>query len=275
MISVAASALGALAAGLPTFYQDALGMSTVSAYKAMFLGFASLQAVGALLYLLLSPGAEGGAAERRWVNPLGLPSRRIIFTLTGLFGFDHFAGSLMMQSLIAYWFSSRFGIQLGSLALLFFFSHLLSEASLWLSAKIANRVGLINTMVFSQIPAGLLLVAVALAPTAWLVVLFWQLRSFLGSMDQPTRDSYTMAVVGPDERVAMASMHVVGRSMSGTVGPSVGAILWNSISASTPLIASGMLKIAYALSLYFMFRNVRPPEEAVEAESLPVAPGAT
>ena len=118
MISVAASALGALAVGLPTFYQDALGMSTVSAYKAMFLGFASLQAVGALLYLLLSPGAERGAAERRWVNPLQLPSRRIIFTLTGLFGLDHFAGSLMMQSLVAYWFSSRFGIQLGSLALL-------------------------------------------------------------------------------------------------------------------------------------------------------------
>ena len=179
---------------------------------------------------------------------------------------DHFAGSLLLQSLVAYWFSTRFGLELGALALVFFFSQILSAISLWLAAKLAARIGLINTMVFTHIPASLFLIAAAFAPTATLAVIFWQLRSFLAQMDVPTRTSYTMAVVGPEERVAMAGIHIVGRSVSGIGGPSVATALWQTVSASAPLLACGVLKIAYDISLYFMFRNVKPPEEAEKAE---------
>jgi len=261
IVAVAGTALGALAAGLPTLYQNAFGISEIYAYKAMFVGFALFLIVGALLYSLLSSAVEVGGNEQRWVNPLRLPSRRLIFTLTGLFSLDHFAGSLFMQSLVAYWFYTKFGMELESLAFVFFFSHLLAAISLWLAAKLANRIGLINTMVFTHIPSSLFLIAAAFAPTAWIAVLFWQLRSFLGQMDVPTRDSYTMSVVQPNERVAMASIHIVGRSVSGTVGPSVATALWQAFSASVPLIACGVLKITYDLSLYFMFRNVKPPQE--------------
>ena len=262
IIGTGSAALGALAAGVPSIYQNVFSVSQIEAYKAMFVGFALLLLTVALLYSLLSSTVEVGGSERGWVNPLRLPSRRLIFTLTGLFSVDHFAGSLVMQSLAAYWFYTRFGLELESLALVFFFSHVLAAISLWLAAKLANRIGLINTMVFTHIPSSLFLIAVTFAPTAWLAVLFWQLRSFLGQMDVPTRQSYTMSVVQPNERVAMASINTVGRSIAGTAGPSVATALWSALSASTPLIACGILKIAYDLSLYFMFRNVKPPQEA-------------
>ena len=261
IVAMAGAALGALAAGLPVLYQEALGLDEVQAYKVMFVGFVVFLLLSALLYGLLSPSVEVSIEKRHWANPFKLPSRRRIFTLTGLFSVDRFAGSLVIQSLVAYWFSTKFGIELGSLAFVFFFSHILAAISLWLAAKIANRIGLLNTMVFTHIPSSLFLIAATFAPTAWMAILFWQLRSFLGQMDVPTRDSYTMAVVRPEERVAMASIHIVGRSVAGTAGPSVATALWNAVSASVPFIACGVLKIAYDVSLYFTFRNVKPPEE--------------
>ena len=225
-------ALGALAAGLPALYQGTFELTPLDAYRFMFVAFAALQISGALLYSLLSPGIEGASTERRWSNPFKLPSRRRIFTLTGLFSVDTFTTSMVTQSLIAYWFSTKFGMQLGSLALVFFVSQALTATSLWLAAKIANRIGLLNTMVFTHIPSSFFLVAAAFAPTAWLAVLFWQCRAFLAQMDNPTRDSYTMAIVGPEERVAMASIHMVGRSALGAAGPSATTALWSLLSAS-------------------------------------------
>lgn len=265
IVGLGGAAVGALAAGLPTIFQDNLGMSEIYAYKAMFVGFTVFLLVGALLYSLLSPNVEVGRSEQRWVNPLRLPSRRLIFTLTGLFSLDHFAGSLFMQSLAAYWFHERFGLELESLGFIFFVSQILAAISLWVAAKLANRIGLINTMVFTHIPSSLFLIAAAFAPTAWMAILFWQLRAFLSMMDVPTRDSYTMSVVQPNERVAMASIHIVGRSIAGTIGPSVGTAIWNAISAIAPLIGCAVLKITYDLSLYFMFRNVKPPQEVLES----------
>ena len=263
--STGAAAVGALAAGLPEIFQSRLGTSELGAFKVMFVAFVVLLLVVALLYSLLSSGVEVRAEARRWVNPLTLPSRRIIFTLTALFSVDNFAGSLLLQSLVAYWFSTRFGLELGALALVFFFSQLLSAISLWLAARIAARIGLINTMVFTHIPANLFLIGAAFAPSATLAVVFWQLRSFLGQMDVPTRTSYIMAVVGPEERVAMAGIHTVGRSVSGIGGPTVATALWQAVSASAPLIGCAVLKIAYDIALFFMFRNLKPPEEAERA----------
>ncbi len=253
--------MGALAAGLPALFQNTFALGELHAYKAMFIGFAFFLSVGALLYGLLSPAIEVGYSEQRWVNPLRLPSRRLIFTLTGLFSLDHFAGSLFMQSLAAYWFYTKFGLRLESLALVFFFSDILAAISLWVAAKLGNLIGLINTMVFTHMPSSLFLIAATFAPSAGLAVFFWQIRAFFGMMDVPTRDSYIMSVVRPNERVAMAGISVVGRSVSGTVGPSAATALWQAFSASVPIIGCAVLKITYDLSLYFMFRNVKPQQE--------------
>lgn len=262
IIAVVGAALGALAVGLPVLLQNSAGLDEIISYKVMFIGYACLLLIGVFLYNLLSPSIEVGSTEQRWANPMKLPSRRIIFTLTGLFSLDHFAGSLFMESLAAYWFYTRFGLELESLALVFFASHILTAISLWTAAKLANRIGLINTMVFTHIPSSIFLIVAAFAPTSWIAIIFWQLRAFFSQMDVPTRDSYTMSIVQPSERVAMASIHIVGRSIMGTVGPLVGTLLWQALAASAPLIGCSVLKITYDLSLYFMFRNVKPPHEA-------------
>ena len=255
-------ALGALAAGLPELFQDYLGLGSLWSFKVMFIVFAACQVTGALIYSRLSTAVEGeGASTSTWTNPLKLPSRRLIFTLTGLFGVDTFATALLIQPLIAFWFADKFGIDLGSIALIFALSHFLSAISLWLSAKIANRIGLLNTVVFTQIPASILLIAAAFAPTALLAVIFWQARAFLGQMDVPARDSYIMSVVGPEERVSMASVTFVGRSISGAAAPSAASGLWSAVSASAPFIACAVLKTTYDIFLLKMFSNTRPPEE--------------
>ena len=253
--------LGALAAGLPVLLQDGLGLTVLSSYKSMFLGFALCQLAGAALYGFVSSAVEGAAIRQQWQNPLKLPSRRRIFTLISLYSVDTFTTSMVMQSLVAYWFYTKFGLTVESLALVFSLSHLLTASSLWISAKIANRIGLLNTMVFTHIPSSFFLLAAAFAPTATLAIVFWQCRAFLSQMDVPTRDSYNMAVINAEERVAMASINMVTRSAAGAMGPSVTTAIWNITAAWTPLVGSALLKIGYDLSLYFMFRNVRPPEE--------------
>jgi len=262
IVSIGGAALGALAVGLPSLYQTYLGVNEISAYKIMFVIFTLFLLVGASLYWFLSSTKEFGERKQSWVNPMKLPSRRYIFILTGLFSLDSFGGFLFPQTLAAYWFYTRFGVGLESLSLVFFASQLLAAVSQWVAAKIANRIGLINTMVFTHIPASLFLVGAAFSPTLWIAVIFWQLRAFFSRMDVPTRDSYTMSVVQPQERVAIAGYNAMGRHITGSFAPSIATALWQVFSATIPLISSAVLKITYALSLYCMFRNVKPPQEA-------------
>ncbi len=146
IIAAGGTALGALAVGLPAIFQNTFAISEINAYKVMFAGFAFFLLLGALLYSLLSSAVEAGISDQRWVNPLRLPSRRLIFTLTGLFSLDHFAGSLFMESLAAYWFYTRFGLELEALALVFFVSRLLTAISLWIAAKLAKIVLVLSTL---------------------------------------------------------------------------------------------------------------------------------
>lgn len=271
IVARSGNAIGALAAGLPVFFQDTLGLDTLLSFKVMFVGFAAFQLAVTLLYSLLSPAVEGSTTRQQWVNPLRLPSRRRIFTLTGLFSVDTFTTSMVAQTLIAFWFSERFGLDLGSLPFIFFVSNVLTAISMWVAAKLGNRIGLINTMVFTHIPSSLFFIAAIFAPAAWVAVLFWQFKAFLSQMDIPTKESYTMSVVGPEERVAMASINMVSRSAAGALGPSVTAVLWNALSATVPLMASAIVKIGYDLSLYAMFRNVKPLEEGQRSADLPTA----
>ena len=139
----------------------------------MFLGFAVCQLAGAALYASVSPEVEAATTQQQWQNPLKLPSRGRIFTLTGLYSVDTLTTSMLIQGLMAYWFSTKFGLTLESLALVFALSHLLTASSLWIAAKISNRIGLLNTMVFTHIPSSLFLLAAAFAPSAILAIVFW------------------------------------------------------------------------------------------------------
>ena len=266
IVGTIAAALGALAAGFPSLYAGFFVLSETAAMTFMFVAFAAVMLAAAFVYSRLSSAVERTAARDKWMNPMKLESRRRIFTLTALFSVDRLGGSMIVESLVAYWFFTRFGFELGAVAGIFFVSQVLTATSLWVATKIAGRIGLLNTMVFTHIPSSVFLIAAAFSPAGWLAVLFWQLRSFLGQMDVPTRDSYTMAVVKPKERVAMASIHILGGSVAGTVGPSISTALWHAVSAAAPFVACSVLKIGYDLSLYFTFRHVQPPEEVQRNE---------
>ena len=255
-----ARAIGALGAGVPALLASLFGLDEIAAFRGMLAVLTASLLIVALLYSALSNPSRHEHA-RGWTNPFTLPSRRRIFMLSGLFTVDSFGGALIIQSLAAYWFYTRFEFELSSLSLVFFTSELLTTSSMWVAAKIANRIGLLNTMVFTHIPANLFLIGAAFSPWGWLAIAFWQGRAFFSQMDVPTRDSYIMAIVRPEERVAMASMQQLGRSAANTVGPSVATFMWTALSASAPLVASGIIKIAYDLSLWAIFRNVKPPEE--------------
>ena len=260
IFSHGATALGALAAGLPAIFQSSAGMSEVASYKVMFLTFTALMTLSALLYLLLSQRVEAGALSK-WSNPFRLPSRRNIFTFAALFSLDSFATNLVIQSLVALWFKEKFGVELSSVALLFFASQVLSAASQWVAAKIANRIGLLNTIVFTHIPAVGLLVAMPFAPNVGLASACWILRGFFNLMDVPTKQSYTMAVVNPSERAAMGGINNVTQSVIATASPSVATALWAAFSPAVPFLACGVLKAIYLAGFYVLFRKVRPPEE--------------
>ena len=265
IVNTFSRAFGALAAGLPLVIESQFGVSEVDSFKVVLGGLTASLLLVALLYALLAPPS---AAERRggWTNPLRLPNRRRIFILSGLFSVDSLGGAFLITSLAAYWFHTKFGFELDKLSLVFFASELLTATSMWFAAKIANRIGLLNTMVFTHIPASLFLLGAAFAPTAWLAVVFWQLRAFFSQMDVPTRDSYIMAVVNREERVAMASMQQLGRSAATTAGPSLSTAMWTGISTSAPFVATAVVKIAYDLSLWVMFKDVLPPEEIARRE---------
>ena len=257
-----AGSLGALAAGVPTLLQRAFGLGELASFRPMFVAYAVLALLTALLYSRLSSRVELSSGEARWTNPFTLPSRRRIFTLAGLFTVDSFGTGLIVQSLVSYWFFTRFGLQPGSLGTLFFVSNVLTAISLWVAARLARRIGLLNTIVFTHIPSSLFLIAVPFVPDAWMAMALWLLRAFFVQMDAPTSQSYTMAVVAPAEQIAMASATTVTRSAGLAAGPSVGTALWTAIGPSAPFLVGGTVKIAYDLTLWWMFRRVKPPEEA-------------
>jgi MFS family permease len=261
VVGMVAGSLGALSAGLPTIFQRVFGLAELTSFRMLFVGYAVVGLVIAALYRRLSARTEVASREARWMNPLRLPSRRRIFTLSGLFAADSFGTGLVVESLASYWFFTKFGLQPAELGVLFFTSSVLTAISLWVAVRLARRIGLVNTMVFTHIPSSLCLVAMVVAPTAWLAVLFWLVRAFLGQMDVPTSQSYTMSIVGPEERTAMASATMVSRSAGVAAGPSVAAALWTATSATVPFVLAAAVKIVYDLTLWHRFRQIKPAEE--------------
>lgn len=261
------AAFGALASSWPAWWSAQTGGSTLTAMRAMFVLYALVGAVVTLLYRgLARQGAAGGDASPGAAAPgttttpepvaqaLG-PSRAIVVRLAGLFCIDSFAGGLLVNSLMALWLFQRFGLSLASAGHFFFVSGLLTTASQLLAPALARRVGLVNTMVFTHIPASLFLIAASLVPTLPVALACLFVRGALSSMDVPARSAFVMAVVTPPERAAAASFTAVPRSLASALGPTIGASLLASGVLAAPLIACGVLKIVYDLALLAMFRR--------------------
>jgi MFS family permease len=265
LVGSLATAAGALGAGLLAQLLQGAGASVLDSYRAIVVGYA-LVAIGlALLFWRLSPAIEvPRPAITSIATRLGLHrSRGIVLRLAALFSLDAFAGGFVMQSLIAYWFHVRFGAPPGALGAIFFGANILAGFSALAAARLAGRIGLINTMVFTHIPSNVLLIAVPLMPNLQLAVGVLLARFAISQMDVPTRQSYTMAVVDPDERSAAAGVTGIARSLGAAVSPSLATPMVQSVPlAGLPFIIAGVLKIAYDLLVYRGFRAVRPPEEA-------------
>ncbi len=251
-------ALGALAAAVPGMLAQWGILELKAAVQAMFVFYGLSALVALALYRRLASAASRGDEMRP--APLGA-SKGIVYRLAALFSLDAFAGGFAVQSLLALWLFLRFDLPVETTGTIFFWTGIFAAASFLAAPPIAKRIGLINTMVFTHLPANVFCVLVPLMPTLPLALLFLFLRAALSSMDVPARTSYVMAVVSPGERSAAASMTAVPRSFAAAVSPMIAGYLLTVSTFGWPLVISGALKIAYDLTLLGLFRKVKPPEE--------------
>jgi MFS family permease len=252
-----AAALGALCSGLPVYVARRADLDLVDVERAAFLIYGVVALTLAAMYLRLER-VQGTLRGRG--APLA-QSRGIVLRLSALFSLDSLGGGLVVQSLLALWLFQRYDLSLGVTGAIFFAAGLLSASSQLAAAWLAERIGLIRTMVYTHLPANLFLVAAALMPNVWLAVSFLLLRMSLSQMDVPARQSYTMAVVPPEERVAAASVTNVPRSLAAATTPLLAGVMLNATTFGWPLIAAGLIKAVYDLLLLWQFRAIRPPEE--------------
>ena len=257
-----ATAVGALAGGTAAQWLRRFGLDLLDGYRAVVLGYSVIGLFLAFLFLWLPPTVELTRNETvsRPLTFLGLhESQPIILRLAGLFSLDAFAGGFVMQSLIAYWFHVRFGLDSATLGGVFFGANVLAGISALAAGRLAGRFGLLNTMVFTHVPSNILLILVPLMPTAPLAIIMLLLRFAISQMDVPTRQSYTMAVVHPDERSAAAGVTGMARTIGAGLAPVIaGRFLASASVLSVPFFVSGGLKIVYDLLLYRSFKAHRP-----------------
>lgn len=251
------AAIGALASGLPDWLSHDAGVARLEALRGMFILYGVLGLAVFWLYRRLpASAASNGDAV---VAPLG-PSRGVVMRLAALFSVDSFAGGLVVNSLLSLWLFERFGLSLSQAGVYFFWAGLLSAASQLAAPRVAARFGLLNTMVFTHIPANVCLVLAAWAPSLPVALALLFVRSALSQMDVPTRTAFVMAVVTPAERGAAASLTAVPRSLAAALSPTLSGMLFAAGWISAPLVACGALKIAYDLALWRAMRRHRVDE---------------
>jgi len=250
------AAFGSLSAALPTMIADGAGVST--AIQAMFVLYALLGCIAGLLYRGLPRTL--GTDSRQATAPLK-KSKKIVYTLAALFSLDAFGGGFVVQSMVALWLYQRFGMSPAAAGAVFFWTGVLSAASYLVAVRISNRIGLVNTMVFTHLPSSLCLILIPFVPELSYAITLLFIRSALSQMDVPTRISYVMAIVSPVERPAAASITAVPRSLASAASPFMAGYLLGLSSFGWPFVAAGVAKIAYDLLLLALFRNVRSPKE--------------
>jgi MFS family permease len=261
LVGSVATACGALAAGWLASLLQAQGSTPLESYRFIMGGYALLGLLLMLMFMRLSTSAEAQKTETL-SQRFGLHrSRGIVYHLSALFAIDSFGGGLVLQSVLVYWFKVRFGVDDALMGVIFFGANLLAGMSALAAGRIAARYGLINTMVFTHIPSNILLMLVPLMPSLALAIFVLLVRFSISQMDVPTRQSYIMAVVEPDERSAAAGVTTIVRTASSALAPSIAWGLFQASLFSAPFFFAGALKIVYDLSLYRSFKAVKPPEE--------------
>jgi MFS family permease len=253
-----AGALGALASSAPLAVAVAFGWDALGAQRSWFVVYAIAALPSALLYLRLTAAPSRSAATTR--APLAR-SRSVVLRLAALFSLDSFGGGLIVQSLLVLWLERRFALGVEKAGAIFFAAGVLGALSQLASSRLAARIGLIRTMVFTHLPSNALLVLAGVMPTAPLAVGCMLLRMALSQMDVPARQSFVMAVVPPEERAAAASVTSVPRSLAAALSPLIAGAMLERTSFGWPLICAGVLKSVYDVLLLWQFGKVVPAEE--------------
>lgn len=265
-----AFSLGSLLAGLPALLQSYLGR--IDAYKPLFGIYLATGAISALCYGSLSRRSEVKEKGPSVKFKISEPSRPLVTKLSLLFAMDALGGGFIVQSILAYWFYAKFQANLSELGIIFFLTQITTAISFLMAAKIASRIGLLNTMVFTHLPSNILLIAVAFAPTLYSAVTLLLARHSLSQMDVPTRQSYIVAVIDPGDRTAAAGITNVSRTIAQSISPSLSGHFIQYAAFGLPFVMGGGLKIVYDILLYLNFRRLRPPEEATaQAHKRPFA----
>ncbi|HYM07259.1 MAG TPA: MFS transporter [Terriglobales bacterium] len=265
-----ATAIGSFCGGLLPSMLRRTAMTPAASYRTVVILYAVVGILLALFFTRLSTAVEVRAAGEFPSHAAGKASfgvarsRDVVLRLSALFALDSFAGGFVAQSFAAYWFYLRFGVNPATLGAIFFGANVFAGVSALLASRLATRFGLVKTMVFTHLPSNVLLIAVPLMPTLPLAIFVLLLRFSISQMDVPTRQSYTMAVVHPEERSAAAGVTGVARTIGASIAPVfVGFMFARPSLISLPFFVAGTLKIVYDLSLYRGFIALRPPEEKI------------
>ena len=264
MVGTFAMSAGVLLSGLPQILAQEYGLNQIESIRPLFLLYSIIGVALSGIYYLISNKVEVqvNKGSKRLKETLSPKSKQIVGKLSSLFAVDSFAGGFVIQSIVSLWFFTKFGIELTTLSYIFSIAGVLTAFSYLAAAKIADRIGLINTMVFTHIPSNILIILVAFAPTLPLAVAFYLARMALSQMDVPTRQSYIVAVVRENERTAAAGITNVSRNITQAISPSLAGYILQSLSfLSAPFVIGGVLKIVYDVVLYFNFKNIKPPDE--------------
>jgi hypothetical protein len=260
LLQDAGHALGGLLIAAPSILERTAGLGELEALRTLLAGYSVLLLATALAYGLLSPSADrsGARAVRTRVSA---STHSILWKISSLFALDSFAGGFLTTALLAFFFFERFGASEAAIGLLFFGARAANAASHIGAAWLASRIGLVNTMVFTHIPSSLLLLTVPFAPNFAVAALLFLLREGLVEMDVPTRQSYVMAVVRPEERTVASGVTHLVRLGSWALAPAFAGLLMSGVSLGAPLVVGAGMKITYDVLLYAAFRRLKPPEE--------------
>jgi MFS family permease len=258
-----AMSAGVLLSGLPSILQNH-GFDEIGAIKSLFLIYAACAVAVLAIYLVLSKNIEvkdNVPKSGLSIKNISPKSRGIIAKMSALFAVDSFGGGFVIQSIVSFWFYTKFGADLSSLSYIFAIAGVLTAVSYMASTKIASKIGLVNTMVFTHIPSNVLLIFLAFAPTFSIAISLFFARMSLSQMDVPTRQSYLMGVVDENERIPAAVFTNTSRNISQAISPSFSGIIISTLSLSAPFVVGGILKIVYDVGIFFSFRKIKPPEE--------------
>jgi MFS family permease len=263
MAGTFAMGAGILIANLPIIIESELEFDQIYAIKLLFLFYSLLGILVLGIYLKLSSAIE--IKKEKTSTPIAEiltpKSKKIVTKLSGLFAIDSFAGGFAIQSIVSFWFFTKFDIDLSILSYIFSIGSVLTAFSYIIAAKIADKIGLINTMVFTHIPSNILLILLAFAPTLEMAIVFYMIRMALSQMDVPTRQSYIVGVVEENERTASAGITNMSRNIAQAISPSITGYIIGVLSLSAPFVIGGLLKIIYDITLYINFRKIKPSEE--------------